>query len=203
MRSWLIALFLLCVSLCCACFTRAPDNQPHEQVQPTPQAKKGPPDQPKNGQPEWIEFGKAWRQEGTEVQITKAVVGKLILTAIGGGVYDSSDESAIVYFRVLNHSTTKKFNHLSWVRGALYDGPTMKDEFGNSYHISTGATTRIAGFDISKSLYPGDETKDLVAFEKPIAKATRLDIDLPASHCDGKGRIRFRIPVSAFERQQP
>lgn len=74
-------------------------------------------------------------------------------------------------------------------------GCSCKDEFGNDYSTNPYITT--VGDEAAKSVTRGTPVTRVILIDKPIPKATRLELDLSATWVrDDKGeKFRFTIPL--------
>jgi hypothetical protein len=107
--------------------------------------------------------------------------------------------------QVKNTSDTRKIDYESWGDTSRFTHrhlPRLKDNFGNRYGpMGIGFGIEVIGMVKSASIHPGEEITEVMVFEKPIAKAGHLGLELPPSAFDGKGEaLRFRIPASMIRR---
>lgn len=73
---------------------------------------------------------------------------------------------------------------------------TASDEFGNTYSIRNRFLTPAGDVGV-KPITKGNPVTRTILIEKPIAKATRIDLDLSGFMCDldDKRYFRFTIPL--------
>lgn len=154
----------------------------------------------------WHPHEKPIRIGDVEVQITEAMIGKILLEefGFGGRRTDHSDKNlTMIKVKPINRSDTKKTEHQSWMEGGLgLNSPSLRDEFNNTYNrLVFGFGTRPVGAPKSfQSIYPGETATDIIVFERPVEKATQLHLELPAKNFDADGIVRIRIPVSSIKR---
>ena len=101
-------------------------------------------------------------------------------------------------------SGSKKADYNTWA-GAEFslsrDYGTLEDDVGNSYkRITFGYSSKPVGRKERESVYPQQQIEDVLVFEKPVATAAHLDLELPGENVSGSGMIRIRIPASTLER---
>jgi hypothetical protein len=152
----------------------------------------------------WAPADSPIRQGDVQVQVKSVRVGKVPLKEqFGNGGRTSKDVLLRIEIEVTNLSDTKKLDYHTWGGTSMSFGKrtALADNFGNTYRlVNFGFSTEVAGATVADSVYPGKSVRDVVVFEEPIAKAERLDLELPASNFDGTGMLRFRIPVSMIQR---
>ncbi|HEV2210778.1 MAG TPA: hypothetical protein VG167_18545 [Verrucomicrobiae bacterium] len=94
--------------------------------------------------------------------------------------------------QIKNLSTTRKIDFETWRSSAV-----LEDNFGNTYsHIGVTPMRNPALLEPAPDLtaiYPGKTFFDSVVFERPVANAQWLHLQLPASHFGGSGYLRFEI----------
>jgi hypothetical protein len=98
---------------------------------------------------------------------------------------------------LLNVSQTKKVTYRSWSDQTTLigrDHATLKDSFGNSYT----RTVTLLGAN-SRTVHPDKSVTDVLTFERPIDKASYLELELSASNYGCEGVICFRIPLISVE----
>lgn len=153
---------------------------------------------------EWASARNPVRQGDIQVQVVKAMIGKVPLK---GGFRDtegsSEDELLTVEIELENLSQAKKIQYRTW-NGADFsfqrDYAVLEDNFGNSYkRINFGIGTDVIGRVESDSLYPGKSLKDILVFEIPVESAEYLNLELPASSFGGEGMLRLRIPADMIQ----
>ena len=126
-------------------------------------------------------------------------IGQVALKNLGEDS-QSKDALLILTVSITNKSDVKRLPYETW-QGADFafgrDFATLVDEHGNSYkRISFGFATEITGQVKSGTVEPGDSLTDVLVFEKPIAKATTLTLELPGKNIGKDGAtLRFQIPA--------
>jgi len=138
-----------------------------------------------------------------QVRITGARVGKPKVIDIVGSRSTTSKPYLIIYLHLKNLSETKKLDSTGWSSGGAAFGPraVVTDEFDNRYSTAMGIGLDKSVDDVETligSLYPGKEATDVLQFEMPVDKATKLRMELPAP---GEGTFRFEIPMSMVKRE--
>ncbi|MDW8244713.1 MAG: hypothetical protein RMJ88_16010 [Thermogemmata sp.] len=79
----------------------------------------------------------------------------------------------------------------------------LKDDIGNSYALikfNLGAYPLGAVNEKSESIYSDKPISDILVFERPVAAAKYLDLNLPAKNFGETGEIRFRISMDHVRR---
>jgi len=152
----------------------------------------------------WLDAGKQPAKVGdVEVRVTGVRFGQPHLRGLKSGERPPVGEMVIVYLGIKNLSETKKISHISWARSDGAFRPRLNDDQGNGY--AHHAFTYCGEVDDVKTadgpIHPGEEGRDLVAFEVPIAKVATLKLTLPAMQIGQKGLVRFTIPVTMIERK--
>ena len=97
---------------------------------------------------------------------------------------------------------TKKVNYQTWRAVA---GVQAVDKFGNKYELSREKSGQTFTGAIRKAVVSkGEPATDRLIFEKPIAAAEWVDIDLPGEAVGVKGEVfRFRVTREAWTPAQP
>lgn len=118
----------------------------------------------------------------------------------GGLIYPCGGEPTYnVYLSIENKSDTNKASYLSWVDSlAINAGAALlQDEFGNSYNRFRPpfASDYIDALKDRTTIAPNGRYSEVIPFEQPIPKATKLYLTLPASNVGEGGNFRFEIPV--------
>jgi hypothetical protein len=97
-------------------------------------------------------------------------------------------EFLAIELRVTNTSKSNKVLNLTYWSGGP-DVPHLHDEFDNRYNrlkIRLRTTT----------VHPDESVRDTLFFERVLAKADTLDLELPSSAFDQRGEIHLKIPTS-------
>lgn len=134
------------------------------------------------------------------ITIMSAKVEKVAFTAIGGSG-KSDEDFVVIRIKVRNTSETKKVDYQTWAGRDITLGnevARLSDEFDNSYkRVTFGLGSKPVGRMEHESIYPGKEISDVLVFETPIAKATKLKLRLPRENVDGEGEaLIVDIPLS-------
>ena len=167
----------------------------------TPQAASPAPEPPKVV---WNDAANALRLGDVQVQIKGVKVGKIPVKDLMGGDTESSDDLLAITVGVSNLSAGKKIDFATW-RGERMSFDmayaSLTDDNENAYkRINFGATTKIVGGVDNESIYPGQAITDVLVFEKPVAAAKWLHLELPAKNFNGVGVLRIEIPASMISR---
>jgi O-acetyl-ADP-ribose deacetylase (regulator of RNase III) len=167
----------------------------------TPQAASPAPEPPKVV---WNAAANALRLGDVQVQIKGVKVRKIAVKDFMGGDQESSDDLLAITVEVSNLSAGKKIDFATW-RGEhmSFDRTyaSLTDDNENTYkRIDFGATTKIVGGVDNESIYPGQAITDVLVFEKPVAAAKWLHLELPAKNFNGEGVLRFEIPAGMISR---
>jgi hypothetical protein len=185
----------------------AESDPPQQVVDATRSDGAGPrPDKPgPPAGPSWAPPDKAVRQGDVEVRVVETSIGKVPLKRLGDD-RTSKDDLLSVKLELHNVSPTRKVEYRTWSAGDFSlgrDFATLKDDLGNGYkRITFGFASDVVGaVKRSESIYPGKSVTDVLVFEVPVGAAAHLDLELPASNYEGRGTIRFRIPVKSIARE--
>lgn len=141
--------------------------------------------------------------DGITVRITDVRLGKATLeTRLGinrTSRYESDETYLLVGAEVTARSKTRRYEYATWRDVGLLNKRLLRDEHGNEYRTFYGSTTSdlVGGIGYA-SLYDGQTATDLLVFERPVAAAERLELDLPGAKVGVKGDFRFLIPKSAW-----
>lgn len=147
----------------------------------------------------WADVGEGAILPPVGVVIQHVVIGKVALRdSIRSATTKSAEDYLAVTFWVFNLSDAKKVNYRSWHQEFTLgrDVAVLRDEFGNVYkRVGFGLGTQPVGAVKSESIYPKTNIEDVLVFERPVDKATRLELELPGGNCDVEGTFRFRFPT--------
>jgi hypothetical protein len=147
--------------------------------------------------PVWLDARKAevWQDGRVFVDLYKFGVARVPLEILGQPGA-SEQEHAILGVRVTCNDPNAKVDFQSWAE-SLFARPTIKDEHGNVYRlIDFGFGTTVAGAVKSASVRANEPAVDVIVFEKPVAGAKELFIELPASRLGRAGTIRFKLTIA-------
>lgn len=171
----------------------------------------------------WVTVPDAAQLGHVEVRVLSAKVANVPLTKNNlfpdtTGEGQSQEPALIVTLQVTNTTQTRKFDYkgfkgrkvpfLSWAEGDFpFDKDnlvTLEDNLGNSYkqityHRPFGISHRPVGGVKHESLYPGKALTDVLIFQRPVANAESLELQLSAWHVGAEGVFGFRIPVKDIE----
>jgi hypothetical protein len=135
------------------------------------------------------------------IQITGASVGHLPGREAKSGA--AADEKIYLMISVrLENVSPRKVDYISYsgtVRGA--ELPLLRDNLGSNYSRVT--TPGLAGQLGRESLYPGKAQVDLMVFERPVPSYQQLELTLPGSAFGDTEPVRFKIPRSMVEVDDP
>lgn len=117
------------------------------------------------------------KRKDVDRSVTKSVDGECLVVTVR---FTTTDDTT-------KHSTAMML---------LTSGNSCKDEFGNSYTIDAYAT-EVVGDNVGGSVTRETPVTRVLLVERPIPKATRLDLDLSADFVgSGKGKkFQFAIPM--------
>jgi hypothetical protein len=133
------------------------------------------------------------------VQIKNVAIDKVLLLDALGGTVTSNEELLTIQLTINTTNPTKKLEYHSWMgeNRSSQNHATVTDEFGNVYdRIDFGILDHVIGSVKTKAIYPGNSVTDILVFQKPIASATEIDLELPGANCGQDGLIRFRTPLN-------
>jgi hypothetical protein len=209
------------VLLGCLDVTRKPETEPARVVtteqpraattpeEPAPQPKPEPEGTPAGPPPAKVEridaapksiaFGDRQEIDSVVVWAKRAEIAQVLLRdPLSGKPGASTEKHLIVWLGIENESATKKVNYRTWAPELPFgnDAALLRDEFGNIYkRVMFGVGVEPLLRMRSASIYPGKGITDVLVFELPIEKATRLDLELPGENVGVDGIYRFRIDV--------
>jgi hypothetical protein len=155
-------------------------------------------------EPEAVAYPGPARLEHVEVTLTRVVRGKVPLVDPApfpgtDGRGQSKDDLLSVYLEVRNLDDGKKIDYRNF-QGNLFglDSARLADNLGNQYRgVNFGFSSQPEGHTDSESIYPGKAIGDHLVFELPVAKASSLILELPATSVGlEEGVFRFKIPTS-------
>lgn len=161
----------------------------------------------------WVTVPDAAQLGDVEVRVLSAKVANVPLTKNNlfpdtTGEGQSQEPALIVTLQVTNTTQARKFDYKSWAEGDFHFDKdnlvTLEDNLGNSYkqityHRPFGISHRPVGGVNQESLYPGKALTDVLIFQRPVANAEYLELQLPAWHVAAEGVFGFRIPVKDIE----
>lgn len=151
----------------------------------------------KDAGPEWIGAAKGhYDHEGLTIRLTKCGVGLVQLETATGQAAESNDPYLLVLVELSTQNAGRKYDYRTWAdRPLRASRVTLKDDLGNAYKATHfGVTTTVRGqVDGSASVYVGSPVKDWLVFERPVAKATELFLELPLDNVGGRGVARFKF----------
>jgi len=170
--------------------TAGGDEKPAAPVPPTPLAGDNP-------EKTWATVGQSAQIEHIRVSLNRAAIERVPLKdRIGNRSSKSDGEYVHLKVRVENLSDARKVNYTSWATEFSFgsDLGSLLDEYGNRYkRVGFGLGTDPVDRATSESIYPGKDTTDVLVFELPIEKATRLSLELPGGNCGVRGTFRFQL----------
>jgi hypothetical protein len=163
------------------------------------------PPPPRKAEPVVIDATKAGGSAGAvQVWLISTGTGPVRLWSL---VEKNVSEESYFQIRVRLHNThaTRKFDYAGWATRwlNLARRATLKDEHGNDYKGVPFIEAQVVDqVDRTMSLYPGKWVDDVLVFEPPVERATRLILTLPLENVEGKGELHFHIP-RAWNRYAP
>ncbi|WP_020473397.1 hypothetical protein [Zavarzinella formosa] len=186
MRTLVLPVCLALAAIASGC-AKPPDLQTTEKKEADEQKQADKAETTKEAPIVWLKLGQSHMVGDVEITLVEARIGRL-----AGG----ADEATSFTILVRNASETRKIDFVGWGDSLA----KLKDEFGNNYQ----------GFDASKfpgvsfailNLYPEKSEKCTVAFERPVAKAKTLSLELSRNVIDRRdsGYIGFTIPIGEFK----
>jgi hypothetical protein len=131
---------------------------------------------------------------------------------LGDLEFDQKAERLVVFLDITNHSASKKVDYQSWsypsIKAHLYD------ELGNAYscieygyfnHAIASRRTKAGGWDSihqldNMAIHPGMLLHDFLVFERPVAPARTLTLELAGGNCGVWGTFRLEIATSAIQK---
>jgi len=139
---------------------------------------------------EWIDASQAAIQRGDmQVRIVAAVRGvPRIATGFRGQI--PAEELLLLTVQLQNLGSTRKLEYSTWRSSWV----RLSDNVQNTYRPLSFGPAGIEGQIHSASIYPGETVEDLLIFERPVASAEYLQLELPASAFDQTGTMYFKIP---------
>jgi hypothetical protein len=151
-------------------------------------------------QPRPKPFGEVVVVESVAVDPARAVLGPVTLfDRVTGRRLTSAARALTVTLEVRNHGDTRKVNYRTW-HPDVPTGPdvaVLRDEFGNVYKgVRGGPGVEPLGRTRTASVYPGQAITDVLVFEPPIDRATRLELELPGENIGVAEAIRIEIDVA-------
>lgn len=204
---------LVLVCLICGCGRkdqeddRSPSAAPPTKVtRPPDPASRDEPRKPKGLEPPgWTAIGE-WAAVGDVALKIQGV--RLQKPVMIGGLrsdreYELDEPELLMHIQVENRSKVRKFDysHSSFTAG-FTSSVKLADEHGNKYRARnhSGPSSSLKGSARFKAIHPGDPpVDDILAFERPVAAATRLQLVMPALDSKAKGEYRFEIPSAAWK----
>ncbi len=141
------------------------------------------------------------------VHVDSATVGNVDFTVLGE--LTSIDHVFLkLVVSIANTTEDKKLNYFTWDGERAFfwgfatrDFATLTDDIGNDYkRVYFGFGVRIHGRIDDESIYPGQTIADLLVFERPVAKAKVLTLELPAANFGGEGLFQLKMPTSRIKR---
>jgi hypothetical protein len=99
--------------------------------------------------------------------------------------------------RIHNTSKTKKLDYRGWCGAGVLLGASARlvDEFGNSYRaMNFGLGSQVQGQILEAAIYPEKWVDDLLVFELPVQRATKLTLTLPGENVGGTGVVQIQLP---------
>jgi hypothetical protein len=138
-----------------------------------------------------------------EVFWVEATVRNVMIDHEGGSSGSSGSDQLLVTVRVTNHSEDRKVDYAGWgsrhgrARDSLLRA-SLTDELGNSYRaVHFGAGSSVRGQRFEESIYPGADLEDVLIFERPVARARELRLELPGEAVGVTGGFRLVRPGPA------
>ena len=144
--------------------------------------------------------------ESVRVHIQSASVGRVVYLSWGGRK-SSEDVHLKIIVAITNTTEDKKLNYLTWHQephwGWWGDPPryhaTLEDDIGNTYKRILTSGVLVDGRNNDESIYPGQTLTDLLVFERPVAAAKLLTLELPGANFGGEGLFQLKIPTSRIK----
>jgi hypothetical protein len=133
------------------------------------------------------------------VTATKVAVGPVRVKTGMGDARDTDNSYFVVYLTIANNSDGRKVTYRSW-SGADFafgrDYASLSDELGNTYkRVTFGIVSDVVGATKTASIYPGKQITDVLVFEPPIDKATKLTLELPGNNVGDSETVKIEIPL--------
>ncbi len=167
---------------------------------------KAPPTEPKTpvAEPE-TPAAQQWTDASTSpiecgdvrVGITSARIGRPELVSADGKRASPARDYLCVKLELHNRSAGER-ELRSW--GREQDGATLVDEDDHQYRLRSFADrgyTIVGQIDGGAGALPsGGSVHDLVVFDKPRQRVSRLRLELPAATFGEEGSLKFEIPIS-------
>jgi hypothetical protein len=199
----LILVTYICLSGCCCVFpTPAPKTEPEGVVTKDDQPAERP-QPPRKPAEQWIALrpGGSVSQGDISVRIDSLSVGKVGLATLGEPA-ESQDDLLRIRLTISNKSDARKIDYTPWHTDGyrFYDyKATLEDELGNNYRrIGFTVTTKVIGQQVNQAtIYKDQPLKEVLVFEKPVAKARFLKLTLPGENLALPASFRLRIPAPA------
>jgi hypothetical protein len=150
---------------------------------------------------DWAEPAKGrWLRIGAvQMTIDEVTVGKAQSdNPIGGS---SKEDLLLVSIRLRNTDPKKKVDYQPWVGTLIGSHKLLRDDLKNEYKAVSflgGVKGQIAG---PTAIHAEDgPVSDVLTFERPIAAASYLLLELDAEAVGQKGAYRWKIPKSAWSK---
>jgi hypothetical protein len=118
----------------------------------------------------------------------------------------SKKDYLLVKLTIENLSDSKKLDYKTWggsasafVAGSPDDGnrkAIITDDLGNTYkRLNLGLNFRLIGQLSAESIFPGKSVTDLLVYERPVDKATHVNVELPPAAYGGDGTLKLRAKI--------
>jgi hypothetical protein len=132
-----------------------------------------------------------------ELAVLDAKLDRVVFEGLTGRPDESASQYVIVNISLSNLSSTVKTQYDSW-GGRVFgkgDPAVLRDEYGNVYKRITadGFDAKVPGAIDNASIYPEKTVTDVLIFERPIERATRLYMYLPGDNVGQEGAFKILL----------
>lgn len=138
------------------------------------------------------------------LRVDRVIVGRPALERYDESFSRTQQVRTVVYITVRNPEGMNKRTYLT-LRSKLFDFDNrtaeLTDAAGNTYAgISSGVYDYAGAAGDAASVYPGEQIRDIMTFEKPVESVDSLTLRLPLAGLEGDGVVKVRIPQQQIER---
>ena len=152
---------------------------------------------------DWSKVTDEAHVDGFVLRVKSASIGTYAIRKTGERIV-SKDEFLKVLIQVESTDQNRKATYRSptEIRENIYRFARLHDEFKNSYSPETNAASeRVEGRIYIASLYPNTPIDDLLIFEKPIATAKTLFLEIPGECIGSKIALRVKFETGVITRE--
>lgn len=156
--------------------------------------KPPPPPVPPPAEEHRTGVGEVLRVDGLAISVGEATITNVVYqTPLGARLGDGKTLVVTVYLQSLD--ATKRYHYRTW----RDSNPNPRDNFGNRYAQVISDFGLPAGARTAAGVTSEIGIGDVLVFERPLAAATYLDLDLPAKNVGKEGVYKFRIATKDIQ----